>query len=177
MQIFLIITLLFFVIAIIISIIIMKFTYDSEMKLKKVSEKISDGYIILNKSLKVTNYNKTFLKFMNLQEKDVYRKNIKNFLKKTDLAKDTQEKILNALNSIENKKSIKFIANKKSKIYDFEIMNLVDNDVFMRYVVLIKDVTQNYKTIEELKSNQEVLANRERLATLRWVNNRYSSFS
>ena len=74
MQIFFIITILFFVIAVSSSIIIMKITYTSELNLKKISEKISDGYLILNKSFNVTNYNKAFLKYTNLQEKEVKRK-------------------------------------------------------------------------------------------------------
>lgn len=174
MQVLYILTAILFAIGLIVSIVIMKIIYDSELKLKKVSEKISDGYIILNKSLKVTNYNKAFLKFTNLQEKDVHKKNIKTFLPKTSFKETDKEKIYDALNNIENKKIIKFIVNKKSKIFEFEIMNLVDNDVFMRYVILIKDVTQNYKAVEALKENQEILANRERFATLRRSNYRYS---
>ncbi len=176
MQILYLLTIIIFALGIIASIIIMKITYSSELRLKKVSEKISDGYVILNKSLKITNYNKTFLKFTGLKESDVKRKNIKNALDKTNFKESDKEKIYKILNNIENSQNTKFIIKTKSKIHEIEIMNLVDNDIFMRYVILIKDVTKNYKAIEELKENQESLATRERFATLRRFNNRNCSF-
>lgn len=176
MQIFFIITILFFVIAVSISIIIMKITYTSELNLKKISEKISDGYLILNKSFNVTNYNKAFLKYTNLQEKEVKRKNIKNFINKINFKPESIEKIQNSLNNIDNKKDIQFTISQKSKIYKIEIMSIVDNDIFMRYVILIKDVTKNYKAVENLKENLDILANRERFVSFRWINYRYSSF-
>ena len=77
MQILYILTIIIFAVGIIISIIIMKITYSLELRLKKVSEKISDGYVILNKTLKITNYNKAFLKFIGLKEDEIKRKNIK----------------------------------------------------------------------------------------------------
>ena len=176
MQIFFIITILFFVIAVSISIIIMKITYTSELNLKKISEKISDGYLILNKSFNVTNYNKAFLKYTNLQEKEVKRKNIKNFINKINFKPESIEKIQNSLNNIDNRKDIQFTISQKSKIYKIEIMSIVDNDIFMRYVILIKDVSKNYKAVENLKENLDILANRERFVSFRWINYRYSSF-
>lgn len=177
MQILYIVTIIIFAIGIISSIIIMKITYNSELRLKKVSEKISDGYVILNKTLKITNYNKTFLKFTGLKEVDVKRKNVRNALDKTSFKESDKNKIIESLDNIEKNRNSKFIISTKTKTYKVEVMNLIDNDIFMRYVVLIKDVTQNYKAIEELKENQESIANRERFATLRWINNRNSSFS
>lgn len=176
MQILYLLTVIIFAFGIIGSIIIMKITYSSELRLKKVSEKISDGYVILNKSLKITNYNKTFLKFTGLKESEVKRKNIKTALNETNFKESDKEKIFETLNNIENSQNTKFIIKTKSKIYEIEIMNLVDNDIFMRYVILIKDVTQNYKAIEDLKENQEALATRERFATLRRLDNGNSSF-
>lgn len=166
MQIFYMSLIAFFIIAIVISIIIMKITYNSEIEFKKISEKISDGYIILTKNLKITNYNKAFLKFMNLKEKDIKRKNLRIVLNKMGLKENDKKQILEALENIEEQKKTNFIVKRKHRTYKFEIMNLVDNDIFMRYVILIKDITQNYNAIENLKSNQELLANRERFATL-----------
>ncbi len=87
-------------------------------------------------------------------------------LNRINFKQSDKVKILKNLENIEKNKNIKLIIKSKSKTYEIEIMNLVDNDIFMRYVVIIKDVTQNYKAIEELKENQETLATRERFATL-----------
>ena len=176
MQILYILTIIIFAVGIIISIIIMKITYSLELRLKKVSEKISDGYVILNKTLKITNYNKAFLKFIGLKEDEIKRKNIKIVLDKTNFKELDKNKIIESLNYIENIKNSKFLINIKTKTYEIEIMNLNDNDIFMRYVIIVKDVTKNYKAIEELKENQEIIANREKFATLRRINNRNSTF-
>ena len=176
MQILYILTIIIFAVGIIISIIIMKITYRLELRLKKVSEKISDGYVILNKTLKITNYNKAFLKFIGLKEDEIKRKNIKIVLDKTNFKELDKNKIIESLNDIENIKNFKFLINIKTKTYEIEIMNLNDNDIFMRYVIIVKDVTKNYKAIEELKENQEIIANREKFATLRRINNRNSTF-
>lgn len=176
MQILYILTIIIFAVGIIISIIIMKITYSLELRLKKVSEKISDGYVILNKTLKITNYNKAFLKFIGLKEDEIKRKNIKIVLDKTNFKELDKNKIIESLNDIENIKNFKFLINIKTKTYEIEIMNLNDNDIFMRYVIIVKDVTKNYKAIEELKENQEIIANREKFATLRRINNRNSTF-
>jgi signal transduction histidine kinase len=45
-------------------------------------------------------------------------------------------------------------------------MSIVNNDIFMRYVMMIKDVTKTYQIIQELNENQEIMANREKFATL-----------
>ena len=176
MQILYILTIIIFAVGIIISIIIMKITYSLELRLKKVSEKISDGYVILNKTLKITNYNKAFLKFIGLKEDEIKRKNIKIVLDKTNFKELDKNKIIESLNYIENIKNSKFLINIKTKTYEIEVMNLNDNDIFMRYVIIVKDVTKNYKAIEELKENQEIIANREKFATLRRINNRNSTF-
>lgn len=176
MQILYILTIIIFAVGIIISIIIMKITYSLELRLKKVSEKISDGYVILNKTLKITNYNKAFLKFIGLKEDEIKRKNIKIVLDKTNFKELDKNKIIESLNDIENTKNSKFLINVKTKTYEIEVMNLNDNDIFMRYVIIMKDVTKNYKAIEELKENQELIANREKFATLRRINNRNSTF-
>lgn len=176
MQILYILTIIIFAVGIIISIIIMKITYSLELRLKKVSEKISDGYVILNKTLKITNYNKAFLKFIGLKEDEIKRKNIKIVLDKTNFKELDKNKIIESLNDIENIKNFKFLINIKTKTYEIEVMNLNDNDIFMRYVIIVKDVTKNYKAIEELKENQEIIANREKFATLRRINNRNSTF-
>ena len=176
MQILYILTIIIFAVGIIISIIIMKITYSLELRLKKVSEKISDGYVILNKTLKITNYNKAFLKFIGLKEDEMKRKNIKIVLDKTNFKELDKNKIIESLNYIENIKNSKFLINIKTKTYEIEVINLNDNDIFMRYVIIVKDVTKNYKAIEELKENQEIIANREKFATLRRINNRNSTF-
>ena len=111
-----------------------------------------------------------------MQEKEVKRKNIKNFINKINFKPESIEKIQNSLNNIDNKKDIQFTISQKSKIYKIEIMSIVDNDIFMRYVILIKDVSKNYKAVENLKENLDILANRERFVSFRWINYRYSSF-
>ena len=79
---------------------------------------------------------------------------------------------------INSNKTVKFdIKNKKTnKIFKIEINSIVNNDIFLRYVMICKDVTNTYEIIEELQNNQDMIANREKFATLGQLISRNSSF-
>jgi PAS domain S-box-containing protein len=143
--------------------------YRYQSLLNKVSKKISDGYIIFSTSGKITNYNDAVLKLFTLEEKNVRNKNIFDIFTEESYLKEDIKKINDACKNIQSSNDkIKFdIKNiKNNKILKFEIMSIVNNDIFMRYVMMIKDVTKTYQIIQELNENQEIMANREKFATL-----------
>ncbi|MBR2290316.1 MAG: PAS domain-containing protein [Clostridia bacterium] len=137
--------------------------------LTKASEKISDGYLIFATNGKITNYNEAVLDALGFAEKNVKDKNIYELLQKNTFDTEDTNKIINACQKIKNSnETIKFeIKNKKdNRIFKIEIKSIVNNDIFLRYVLICKDVTSAYEIIEELQSNQDMMANREKFATL-----------
>jgi PAS domain S-box-containing protein len=147
--------------------IILNYRYQS--LLAKVSKKISDGYIIFNASGKITNYNDSILKLLELKNINLKHKNISEIFTEKIFYKDDIEKINEAYEIVKNSDDrMEFdIKNKKNNmIFRLEIMSIVNNDIFMRYVIMIKDVTKTHRLIEELHDNQDMMANREKFATL-----------
>ena len=151
--------------------------YKNKFILAKASEKISDGYLIFNSNGKITNFNKAFLKNLNFTVKDLKNKNIfEVFEAKKDDA--NLNKIFEACKNIRNSSDIiKFDVNENEKIFKIEVKSIVNNDIFVRYVIICKDVTKTYEMIEELQNNQDILANREKFATLGQLVSRNCSFS
>ena len=76
------------------------------------------------------------------------------------------------------KENIRFdIKNKEdSRIFKIEIKSIVNNDIFLRYVMICKDVTNTYEIIEELQNSQDMMANREKFATLGQLISRNCTF-
>ena len=140
--------------------------YKNQFVLTKASEKISDGYLIFNSTGKITNFNKAFLKNLNFSSKMLKNKNVFDVFEKQK-ENENVNKILDACKQIKNSNEvIKFDIKENDKIFKVEIKSIVNNDIFVRYVILFKDVTHTYEMIKELQDNQDILANREKFATL-----------
>lgn len=90
---------------------------------------------------------------------------------------ENSNKIFEACKAIKNSsETIKFDIKKDEKIFKIEIKSIVNNDIFVRYVIISKDVTHTYEMIEELQNSQDIMANREKFATLGQLVSRYCSF-
>lgn len=140
--------------------------YKNQFVLTKASEKISDGYLIFNSTGKITNYNKAFMKNLNFTSKALKNKNVFEVFEKR---KDNENfnKLLEVCKNIRNSNEIKkFEIRNENNIFKIEVKSIVNNDIFVRYVIICKDVTKTYEMIEELQNNQDILANREKFATL-----------
>ena len=54
-----------------------------------------------------------------------------------------------------------------NKYFDIEINTIFNNDSSLGTLVLFKDITQHIKDVQTIEQNQEILIEKERLATLR----------
>ena len=141
--------------------------YKQQYILNKVSEKISDGYLIFTSNGKITNYNKALLDAFHLNKKDVNEKNIYDVFNEKNFHVDNINKITEACKKIRNSsETIKFEIRNESRVYQVEIKSIVNNDLFLRYVIVFKDVTNTYELIERLQNSQDIMTNREKFATL-----------
>ena len=153
--------------------------YREQFILTKASEKITDGYLIFTANGKISNFNKAILNAFNLKKKDIKNKNIYDVFTEETFDIDDINKVFEACKKIrESNKKIEFDVNNKNnnKIFKIEIKSIVNNDIFLRYVIICKDVTAAYEVIEKLQNNQDIMANREKFATLGQLISRYSPF-
>lgn len=153
--------------------------YNEQYILTRASEKISDGYLIFTSNGKITNFNKAILEAFKFNKKDLKDKNVYDIFKKKAFDENDINKIWESCKEIRKKKeNIRFdIKNKEnSRIFKIEIKSIVNNDIFLRYVMICKDVTNTYEIIEELQNSQDMMANREKFATLGQLISRNCTF-
>ena len=137
--------------------------------LKKASNNIADGYIIFTQNGKITNYNNKFLTIFKIKKKDINNKSINDLFKCKEFDKDELKKIVDSCENVKSTNEIiRFDIRTKNgkKIHNIEIKSIVNNDIFLRYVVVCKDVTSTYEIIEELNNNQEMVTSREKFTLL-----------
>lgn len=159
-----------FMIAFAIAMLTIVFMYNYELLLTKVSQEIADGYIIFTNNGKITDYNNVFLKLFEFKSKDLKNKSIfkvfsKSIFKENEfitILKDSCKKAM----LLNKKVTFDIYVKEINKNLHFEIMNITSNNIFAKYVIIVKDVTKTYEIINELYEKQEMMANREKFVTL-----------
>ena len=159
------ITTLFFAFA------IFKFNFlkVTPIALQKIVDRMSDSYIVLNEDMVITDFNQTLLDTFGLSSTQIRNVNIIDILTKFHgldidvevfIATINKTKIDNSTFTVEKHwKSI-------NKYFHIEINSIKNNNNFLGTLILLKDVTQHNLDMETIKENQEILIEKERLASL-----------
>lgn len=137
--------------------------------LKKIVNSISDSYIVLNNDLIIEDCNETFLKTFNITMDKVINKNFFNTVNNSKQFKASSAKLLSAIETTtKNLSSVSLDLHFTSihKYFNIEVTSLQDNNVFLGTLLLFKDVTQHQLDLQTIKNNQDILIERERLASL-----------
>ena len=158
-------TMLFFAL----SIFKFKFLGVAPVALQTIVNRISDSYLVLNENLLITNFNSTFLKTFNLSASDIREKNILEFLSTHKQYDMNLPKLENSLNRVKHSsETIVFEQHFKkiNKYFTVEINNILVKGNSLGILMLFKDITQHKLDMQALKDNQDILIERERLASL-----------
>lgn len=158
-------TMLFFAL----SIFKFKFLGVAPVALQTIVNRISDSYLVLNENLLITDFNSTFLKTFNLSASDIREKNILEFLSTHKQYDMNLPKIENSLNRVKHSsETIVFEQHFKkiNKYFTVEINNILVKGNSLGILMLFKDITQHKLDMQALKDNQDILIERERLASL-----------
>lgn len=137
--------------------------------LQRVVDRISDGYLVLDEKNKIIDFNQTFLKMFDTNEN--YIRN-QNFLELIDKNKLFTSDITNLKDCIEkaNRSDDTFHFEKKSesqdKYFNIEINSIRNKNTYLGTLILIKDTTQHMKDMQIIRNNENMLMERERLASL-----------
>ena len=158
-------TMLFFAL----SIFKFKFLGVAPVALQTIVNRISDSYLVLNENLLITDFNSTFLKTFNLSASDIREKNILEFLSTHKQYDMNLPKLENSLNRVKHSsETIVFEQHFKkiNKYFIVEINNILVKGNSLGILMLFKDITQHKLDMQALKDNQDILIERERLASL-----------
>ncbi len=145
---------------------ILKFDFLSvtPIALKKVVDRMSDSYIVINDRYTIVDFNKSFLSTFNIKEQDARNVNIYELNKNVPISK-----LKSSLETVSiTSKTISFETHvaKIDRYFTVEVSSIVNKDTFVGYLILFKDTTQHIHDLEIIKSNQERLIEKERFASL-----------
>ncbi len=134
--------------------------------LRKIADRMSDSYLVLNDDGTITDFNKTFLVTFKIKDIALRGQNFDEFCKSNKI---NYGKIKNAIAKTKDSKktvSFEFHARRIHKIFSVEVNTIYSDGVSLGTLILFKDITQHIEDMETIKNNQDILMERERLASL-----------
>lgn len=147
---------------------ILKFQFlgATPIALQKIVDRMSDSYLVLNDDGTITDFNQTFITTFKIDDTTLRGQNFEEFSKKHKI---NYGKIKNAiLKTKDSNKTISFEhrVNRIHKIFTVEINTIYSDGASLGTLILFKDITQHIEDMETIKNNQDILMERERLASL-----------
>ena len=152
-----------------ISIFKFQFLGVAPIALQKIVDRISDSYIVIDESNSITDFNKTFIDTFKLNEQKVRGRNLEEFLHSTKAEIKNINKMEQAIEKAQKENKVVSFEQKFDNIKKYfrvEITPISSEDSSLGTLVLLKDITQHMEDMEKIKNNQEILMERERLASL-----------
>ena len=137
--------------------------------LTKVVDRMSDGYIVLNDKNIITDYNNTLLKIFEIEDRSINSIHIFDLLKLSNFNGLEEKTIINGLKAVRDSNETLIIEKEFKNIKKYiriEISNLKSDNIFIGSLLLFKDFTEHHKDVEIIKSNTNMLIEKERLASL-----------
>ncbi len=152
-----------------ISIFKFQFLGVTPIAMQKIVDRISDSFVVLDESNRIMDFNKTFIKTFNIKDNNLRNINFIDFLKDKKIRRDVIDDIEKYIEKANrSKKTISFEQEVKvvNKFFNIEITPIYSDGSFLGTLFLLKDITQHKQDIEIIKRNQDILMERERLASL-----------
>ncbi len=133
---------------------------------QKIADRMSNGYIVLNEFENVVDCNKTLLDTFSLDKNTLMNKPLISILKKynmdTEIVENAFEKVKHSNETI----SIEHYFKAAKKYFTVEFTSIRNKNSFIGTLILFNDITQHKLDLQTIKNNQDILVERERLATL-----------
>ncbi len=137
--------------------------------LQKIVDQISDSYVVLNEENCITDYNKTFIDTFHLKNIEIRNTNLRDLLEmipENDMDINT---LLNALDEARKTRQTIHLQEKVTplgKYFNIEVSAIYSNGNFLGGLCLLKDITEHTLDMQTIEKNQNLLMERERLASL-----------
>ncbi len=137
--------------------------------LQRIVDRISDSYIVLNENNVITDFNETFLTTFKLKSNDVRNKDIINLIQKFNEHNINTDSLLITLNKVKSSNNTFYYEKhfeSVNKYFNIEINDIKSNGKYVGTLILLKNITQHIRDMETIKRNQDMLVEKERLASL-----------
>lgn len=137
--------------------------------LQRIVDRISDSYIVLNENNVITDFNATFLTTFGVKANDIRNKEIATVIQSfnehnidINSLRSTLDKVKASNDTYHYEKHFESI----HKHFNIEINDIRSNGKYVGTLILFKDITQHIEDMETIKKNQDMLVEKERLASL-----------
>ena len=137
--------------------------------LQRIVDRISDAYIVITADNIISDFNKTLLDMFNVKSSDIRNKELstlftsyENFKLNSNLMMSYVEKS----KKIDDTIILEAYFKKINKYFHIEINSITNEGSFLGTLLLFKDVTQHTVDMQTIKDSQDMLVEKERLASL-----------
>lgn len=141
--------------------------------LQRINDRISDGYIVINGEMRITDFNLTLLKMLKLEEYELRNKSILDIKKiLNNVGEIDVNDILEAIQRTKNNNatiSLEKYFDKADKYFRIEINSIFSKKSYIGTLLLFKDITQHMKDLKEIKQSQDIILRQEKFVTLRRI--------
>ncbi len=137
--------------------------------LQRIVDRISDSYIVLNENHEISDFNETFITTFHTNASIIRGKNLNDFLDENNMdVTDFKNhiEVVEKSDDSEKVETFELYISKIKKYFNIEITNIIQNQQFLGFLILFKDITQHIRDMKSLEDNQDLLIEQERLASL-----------
>ena len=140
--------------------------------LQNIVDRISDGYIVIAPDCTITDYNKTFINIFSglITASKLRNKNIFDIIDNISGLDINPFILKNYIDTVQEHGKIVSIDKEISivnKVFTIEITGIVShNNNYLGTLILLKDITQHIKDLQVIQENQNILMEKDRLASL-----------
>lgn len=155
----------------ILSIAIFKFGFltVTPIALQRIVDRMSDGYLVINDKNTIIDFNKTVLNMFHLKANHIRNKNIDEIISNNQYFDMELFDVKNCIENIKDSDETYHFEKKlkdNQKYFNIEINNIKNDKTFLGTLILFKDTTQHMLDMQTIQDNQNMLMERERLASL-----------
>ena len=146
-----------------------KFLNSAPIALQRIVDRISDGYLVLDENNIITDFNNTLIKMFKLDPSYIRGKNLFDLMKEKTFFDINEEKLKGLIEKVKNTEDTLHFERKLvdiEKYFNIEINSIQNNKSFLGIVILFKDTSQHMLDMQTIRNNQNMLMERERLASL-----------
>ena len=143
-----------------------KFLKIAPIALQRIVDRISDSYIVINEKDIIIDFNKTLLDTLKIKDENIRDKDVFQFIKKQKIDIEKIQKAVKKVSNSDITEKFEMKIEKIDKYFTVEINAIKQKGQFLGTLILFKDITQHMQDMQTIKNNQDMLMERERLASL-----------
>ena len=143
-----------------------KFLKIAPIALQRIVDRISDSYIVINEKNIIIDFNKTLLDTLKIKDENIRDKDVFQFMKKQKMDTEKIEQAVERVSNSDITERFEMKIEKIGKYFTVEINAIRQKGQFLGTLILFKDITQHMQDMQTIKNNQDMLMERERLASL-----------